>query len=178
LTVVRAFRLDEDVDDALKKISEEEGESVNVMVNRTLRKFVEWDSLAVKFGMVQITRQELVKMLDSLTLEQAREEGVWVGADVFEPLVRYLQPTEDFASVIGSLELLSRYTGRFDLTHSVAGSKHLVVIHHSMGANWSAFYEGAGSTVLRDLLKLDCKSSTTDELCSFEFELDDRKVGG
>ena len=172
MTVVRAFRLDEDVDGALKKISEEEGESVNVVVNRTLRKFVEWDRPAGKLGMMQISRQELVKMMDSQTPEQAREQGVWVGAEVFEPFVRYLKPDLDFASVIGALDMLSRYSGRFELTHSVAGRKHLVVIRHSMGANWSAFYEGAGSTVLGDLLKLDCKSSSTDELCSFEFELE------
>jgi ADP-ribosylglycohydrolase len=178
LTVVRAFRLDEDVDEALRKISEEEGESVNATVNRTLRKFVEWDRTAGKFGMMQISRQELVKLMDSITVEQAREQGVWVGAEVFEPFVRYMNPVVDFAAAITSMELISRYTGRFELSHSAAGSKHSLVIHHSMGANWSAFYDGAGSTVLRDLLKLDCKTTTTDELCTFEFELEDGKYEG
>jgi hypothetical protein len=178
LTVIRAFRLEEDVDEALKKTSEEEGESVNVIVNRTLRKLIEWDRPAGKLGMMQISRQELVRLMDSRTPEEARDEGMWVGTEVFEPAVRYLNPTVEFATVMSSLELLSRYTGRFELTHSVAGRKHLLVIHHSMGANWSAFYEGAGSAVLRDLLRLDCKTSATDELCSFEFELEDEKHEG
>ena len=172
MTVVRTFRLDQDVDEALKQISEEEGESVNVIANRTLRKFVEWDRPAEKIGMMPMSRQLLIRMMDTQTLDEARSLGSWVGIDIIEPEVRYLHAEMNLDSFIRLLDLLSRYSGRFRFDHTVAGKKHVMVIHHSMGPKWSAFYEGAGSRVLKELLHIDFVSSTTDELCSFEFTLE------
>jgi len=172
LTVIRTFRLDQDVDEGLKQISEEEGESVNVIANRTLRKFVEWDRPAGKIGMMQISRQELVKLMDTLTVDEARAQGSWVGIDVVEPVVRYLHEEMNLDTFVRLVDLLARYSGRFRFDHTVAGGKHVMVIHHSMGPKWSAFYEGAGSRVLKDLLHIDMVSSTTDEICSFEFTLE------
>jgi len=176
LTVIRTFRLDQDVDEALKRISEEDGESVNVIANRTLRKFVEWDRLAQKIGMMQISRQELVRMMDTLTVDEARALGSWVGSDTVEPQVRYLNAEINLDTFVRLVDLLARYSGRFKFDHTVAGGKHVMVIHHSMGPKWSAFYEGAGSKVLGELLHIDFVSNVTDELCSFEFTLEGRET--
>jgi len=171
LTVVRAFRLDEDVDEALRRASEKQGESVNVLANRILRKFIEWDRPAEKMGFVEISRRELVKLMDTQTADQAASLGVWAGSDILEPLVRYLNPSVNVGTFISSLELISRYSNRFTFDHTVEGRKHALVIRHSMGQKWSAFYQGAGSAMLNDLLHINFDSSITDELCSFEFEL-------
>ena len=172
MTVVRAFRLDEDLDEALRRASEEEGESVNVIANRILRRFVEWDRPAGKMGLMEISREELVKLIDAQSTDQARSLGAWVGIDILEPFVRYLHPTVNLGTFIDSLELLARYSNRFEFDHTVEEKKHMLVIRHSMGAKWSAFYEGAASSMLRDLLHINFESSTTDELCSFKFELE------
>ena len=171
MTVVRSLRLDEDVDGALRKISEE-GESVNVIANRTLRKFVEWDRPAEKIGMVQVSRQVLVKLMDAQNLDEAKSLGAWVGIEVMEPFVQYLHTSLSLETLLSSLELLSRYSGRFTFDHQVTGAEHMIFIRHHMGIKWSSFYDGAVTSVLKDLLHIDCESDLTDEFCSFKFRLD------
>ena len=119
-------------------------------------------------------------MMDTLTLDEARSLGQWTGTDILEPQTRYLQTEMNLENVIRVVDLLGRYSGRFRFDHTVAGRKHILTIHHDMGPKWSAFYEGAASKVLRDILHIDSAFSATDELCSFEFELpgvDERKAG-
>jgi len=176
LTVIRTFRLDQAVDEALKRISEEEGESVNVIANRTLRKFVEWDRTAEKIGMMQISRQELINMMDTQTVDEARTLGSGVGIDILEPQVRYLHAEMNLDTVVRFIDLFARYSGRFKFDHTVVGKKHVMVISHSMGPKWSAFYEGAGTKVLKELLHIDVITRATDELCSFEFTLEGKEA--
>jgi len=177
MTVTRTLRLDEDLDEALEKMAREEGESVNALASRSLRKLVEWDVLADKLGMVQMNAGTLVRLIEPLTEEEVRDLGSWVGKEVWEPFItyRYLTATPDTA--LQSLQLLSRYASRFRVDYSVKAGRVVVIIRHSMGIKWSAFYEGAARAVFEDLMRVGIVSHITDELVTIEFQAQDESKG-
>src|SRR5215467_15379980 len=74
-TVTRTFRIDRDVDDKLGGLSTEERVSMNQIANKALRRYVEWESNAEKFGTVTTSGSTIKKFFDYLTVEQAKEMG-------------------------------------------------------------------------------------------------------
>src|SRR5436189_6468448 len=77
--VTRTIRLDGDTDRALSGLAEKERVSVNFLVNRALRKFIEWDVYAEKFGFLSLPASMITKMMSYLSDEEAKEMGRWPG---------------------------------------------------------------------------------------------------
>ncbi len=75
-SVTRSVRIEKDADERLRKLADQSDTSVNTLVNRALRKFVEWDAYGEKFGFVTFPGIILVKMMDLLTEEEATERVI------------------------------------------------------------------------------------------------------
>jgi hypothetical protein len=170
-SVTRTLRLDEDVDAALERLSEESGESVNAMAGRALRKLVEWDRLAETAGLVVISPLTLAKLMNAQTLEDARALGRTIGSEVWKPIIISNFGEVNLTSTLETVRLISRYMGRFDFHYVTEGSKSVVTIRHSGGIRWSAFYLAAADSIFGEILGLDCRSSMTEELVTLEFNM-------
>src|SRR3989442_6755630 len=86
-TVTRTFRIDRDVDRKMEGLSSEGRVSMNQMANKALRRYVEWEVNAEKFGTVTTSASTIRKFFDYLTIKQAKEMGTcW--ADVQSPRLR------------------------------------------------------------------------------------------
>ena len=64
-TTLRTIRIPQELDNALKSISKERGISVNTFVSMLLKKYVEWDKYADRFGYVTLTRESLRRILQA-----------------------------------------------------------------------------------------------------------------
>jgi predicted transcriptional regulator len=169
MTVTRTLRLDDDVDKALEKLAEEEGESVNVLANKALRRLVEWDVRAEKMGLVSIERDALIRMMEPFTLEQAKELGRLSGRETWVPMMLYLYGNVSVDSVLKSRDVIDRYMLRFSSEYTFRDGKYHVTLRHSMGVKWSAFYAGAIEDVLPKMLGMDVVTTLTEDACFFEF---------
>ena len=170
-SVTRTLRLDDDVDAALERMAEESGESVNAIAGKALRKLVEWDRLAEKAGLVVVSPITLGRLMDSQTLEQAKELGEAVAVDVWKAVIMSNFGEVTLASVLNSIELISRYMGRFEFHYATEGSKRVITVRHAGGLKWSAFYSGAANHLFKEALGVECKTTMTEELASLEFEI-------
>ena len=65
-----SFRLDQDTIDGLHAISDKERVNVNVLANKALRRYVEYDFLAEKFGFITISKALLKTLFALMTEEQ------------------------------------------------------------------------------------------------------------
>ena len=78
-SVTRSVRIEKDADERLRQLATQGDTSVNTLVNRALRKFVEWDAYGEKFGFITMPAVILVKLMDCLTDEEASALGAWAG---------------------------------------------------------------------------------------------------
>lgn len=78
-TTLRTVRIPQELDNALETISKERGLSVNSFVSTLLKKYVEWDKYADRFGYVTLTRESLRRILnatdDNKLIESAQDYG-------------------------------------------------------------------------------------------------------
>src|SRR5213596_2674014 len=124
------FHLEIDTIERLTKEAEQQGLSVNVIANRALRKYVEWDVVSERFRVASTFSSLLVKLMMWVPEEHVREHGI-------VPRIRVL-------------ELFGRYGRMFHFDQATTGSTRILTLLHGMGRKWSLFYEGMLETMLSE----------------------------
>ena len=170
-SVTRTIRLEKDLDETIQRIAEEERVTVNSLVNKTLRKFVDWDVYAEKFGMVALTPNLLVDLMERQTEIEARELGRRAARQSARGAIESIYAEFTLASALGFIRLFGRYGGRYKFEDTVEGRKHVVLIRHGHGLKWSSYYEGIIRGLLEDELGLKVDVQVTPDVCLARFEL-------
>src|SRR5207247_7901534 len=115
-SVTRSVRIEKDADERLRHLAEQGDTSVNTLVNRALRKFVEWDAYGEKFGFITLPSAMLLKLMDCLTDEEARELGIWAGENLVKEYFRFcLDEVTREAVIEGFASYLLMYVRTFSI---------------------------------------------------------------
>jgi predicted transcriptional regulator len=69
----RIIRIDTEVSEQLDALAQKDKVGVNVIANRSLRKYVEYDAYAEKFGLVTISKGLLKTFFSMMSDEQAKD---------------------------------------------------------------------------------------------------------
>ena len=146
------FRIDSDVSEKLAQLSESENVSMNVITNKALRRYVDWEANAEKFGTVTTSASTIKKFFDYLSESQAKEMGLWWGENQVPGIVTYFFKKFDLESVLKALEFLGAQYGRaFTFDHSFDGKTHTLIVKHDMGYKASVFYAEAAKAAFAHL---------------------------
>jgi hypothetical protein len=163
-SVKRTIRIDYDVNHKLQGLSSKQRTTFNSLLNRALRRYVEWDVFAENFGLVTIQQQMWKTLLSQLTDKEARELGRRIGAQSTMDFVTYYFHKFDLDSVLQAFRLLgTEYMRNFQFVDFGDGDGvRTVVLRHSLGPTASGFY----SESLREIcnqLQVGVEIEETDE---------------
>ena len=137
----RIFRIDTDIGEELDELARKDKVNVNVIANEALRKHVEYDSYAEKFGLVTISKDLLKTLFGLISDEEARALGKKSGEQTGVALVSFWFKKFNPENVIRSFErIASHYNRNFKFEHSNNGQEHLLILRHDSGPRASAFY--------------------------------------
>ena len=139
-SVTRTLRLDEDVEAGIVEMAEREQFSFNLLANRALRKLVEWEDKAGKFGFMQVPTSLVEKVFSILTDEEARELGREAGTNSIPEMVLFWFKKFNAENALKALELIGSYGNAFRLQYTLDGETNTVVLKHDRGPRVSAFY--------------------------------------
>jgi hypothetical protein len=163
-SVTRTIRIERDVDEFLRKFGDSEGVSVNLLVNKAIRRLVEWDIYADKFGLVALPASLVERMMAHLTDEEAAELGRWVGRNVLPEFMTFWFKEVSLQSmVVGFPRLTSRYGRAFEYEEHAKEGKWTVILKHGAGGRWSIYYEELLRTSFQELLKTPVQTEKTDD---------------
>ena len=163
-SVTRTIRIERDVDEFLRKFGDREGVSVNLLVNKAIRRLVEWDIYAEKFGLVALPASLVERMMEHLTEEEAAELGRWVGRNVLPEFMTFWFKEVSLQSmVVGFPRLTSRYGRAFEYEEHAKDGKWTVILKHGAGSKWSIYYEELIRTSFKELLSTEVTTEKTDD---------------
>ncbi len=135
------FRIDTEVAEQLDELAQKNKISVNVIANQALRKHVEYDAYAEKFGLVAISKGLLKTFFSLLSEEQARAVGRKSGEREGVALVTFWFKDFNLESVIKSLDrVASHYNHNFEFDSTHDGQDYVAILRHDCGPRASAFY--------------------------------------
>src|SRR3989442_15063105 len=94
----------------------------------------------------------LVKLMDCLTDEEARELGVWAGKNLVKEYITFwFKEVTPETLLEGFPKLLAKYGRAFDFEEIVEEDSRAIILKHRGGAKWSTFYEEQMRTAFRYL---------------------------
>lgn len=171
-SVTRTIRIDSDVNQALEALAGKERISVNLLVNKSLRKHVEWDAYAGRFGFVTLPSTLLIRMLDSMPVAEARSLGAWAGKNFVKEFVLFWFKEITVKNVLSALSLLgSVYARAFQFEYARHGAVHTMILKHGAGRKASALYEDLLTSVMKDLVGIDVRVESTENQVVATFEV-------
>jgi hypothetical protein len=150
------FRLDSKVIDEMQREANQNEISLNVLVNQTLKKYTEWGRYENKIGMMPVPKLMLSSLIDR-AIEIAKKTGILndtnlepyrylvikeaanTAYDLMKDAVLFMRKDYNLWTVLSVLQEYMKVSG-IDSDHRIeSGRKHVFVIKHELGQNWSLF---------------------------------------
>ncbi len=157
----RTIRLDGDVLFKIEELAKQESVSISFIINKALRRHVEWEIYAEKFGFMMTFTARMRRLYDSLSDEEARTLGRQSAENEYSEFINFWFKKIDFDTTLKALDLLgSEYSRNFKFDHSYDGNVHTIIFKHDRGARTSAYYAEIAKVLFNRLnLKVDAVES-------------------
>ena len=179
------FRLDSTVVEELQRDANEGEISLNVLVNQVLKRYVEWDRYENKLGMMPIPKLMLATLIDEAMqlaadakitdLESYRAKIVNNAAQtalkVMKDSVLFMRKEYSFWTVLDVLRQYMKVAGIISDHRIEMGRKHVFIIKHDLGENWSLFAKELLSKIFIELAQVRAEISTTPKTVRAEISL-------
>ncbi len=143
-------RIPEDLHRIIQIEAREENIGFNTVVNRLLRKHVEWDRFANRFGMVSLSRETIVSLLDAIDDEKIEEIAQSLVPKIKE-MVDFWFQSSDLESWIKFLTLISKYGGEGTVFANTSGPQTKLHLRHGLGSKWTRLFAVPIETVLTEM---------------------------
>ncbi|WP_415281107.1 hypothetical protein [Candidatus Nitrososphaera sp. FF02] len=181
------FRLDQSVLDELQREANHNEISLNVLVNQILRRYKEWGRYEVKTGLMPVPKVMLSSLINN-AIDHARKAGLKedeiaryrddlvkeaakIAFNVMKDSVLLMKQSYNFWTVLNVLQEYMKVSG-INSDHRIeAGGKHVFVIQHELGENWSLFTKELMSLIFENLAKVKPDITTTNNTTRAEVVL-------
>ena len=169
------FRLDSMVIDELQTEAGNREISLNVLVNQVLKRYAEWDRYENKIGMMPVPRMILSNLIDK-TISIAKSSGIKdvdlyrdeiikqaaeLAFTLMKDSVLFMKKQYNLWVVLSVLEEYMKVSG-IKADHKLEGSrKHVFIIQHELGENWSLFSKELLGLIFEKLANVKAEFNVT-----------------
>ena len=169
------FRLDSYVIDELQRDANQNEISLNALINKILKLYVEWGRYEQKLGMMPIP-QNFVSSLIQETIRLAENNGISI--DPYkEKLIKYsanvafstikesvilMRKKFDLWSVLSVLEEYMKVSSITSDHRIESERKHIFVMQHDLGEYWSLFAKELLTLIFYNIAHVEAKFYTTE----------------
>ncbi|HDQ05908.1 MAG TPA: hypothetical protein ENN36_04185 [Candidatus Bathyarchaeota archaeon] len=143
-TVTRTFRIRHEWDSVLQEEAERQGVSVNVLLNKLLRKYSLYSRWSNRNNDAAFPRQTLREILKAVQIESLAEAGTKSGAlDAVNIANSMGLPLnyESFTYLVTEHLGGPHFARWFQCFHHTQGNKDIFHLQHDLGHKWSVFLE-------------------------------------
>ncbi len=169
------FRLDTNVLEELQRDADQAEFSLNVLVNQVLRRYVEWDRYENKLGMIPVPKSLLSGVIDQ-TMKLAADAGISelefhrnkivksaaeTAFNIMKESVLFMKKKCSLWTVLSVLEEYMKVSGIVSDHRIEVGRRHVFLIQHNMGENWSLFAKELLYMIFTELAEVTAEISTT-----------------
>ena len=169
------FRLDLKVIDELQTEADNMEISLNVLVNQVLKRYAEWDRYENKIGMMPVPRVILSHLVDKCMsvakssgikdVNHYRDEIIKQAAELAFTLMKdsvlFMKKQYNLWVVLSVLEEYMKVSG-IKSDHKLEGSrKHVFIIQHELGENWSLFTKELLALIFEKLANVKAEINLT-----------------
>ena len=169
------FRLDDFIVNSLQEEADRREVSLNVLTNQIFRRYVEWDKYETKIGMMPVPKVLLATLIEK-AISIAKENGLRdidpyrdaivkeaarMAMNMMKDSVLLMKREYNIWTVLGVLQEYMKVSG-INSDHRIeAGRKHVFVLQHDLGTNWSGFTMELIRMIFEELANVRAEVSAT-----------------
>ncbi len=168
-TETMSFRLDSNILDKIRKESESQGISLNVLANRIFSRYTEWDMFEPKVGMVPIAKPIVSALFKKLTEKETVELAEKIGHSIVSDIATFMKGTMDVDSFVSWFVTRMKISD-FEMNHTEENRKHTYIIKHDFRYNWSLYHKTVLQLIFNDVLEKRIDSEINDNMMKIVFE--------
>jgi hypothetical protein len=163
-TVTRTFRIRAEWDEVLKKDSESQGISVNVLMNLILQRYACFDRLARGRNFISLTKHAFRNIIEDIPLEHLALAGENTGSKDAQDILDMLGLPSNYDSFA---YLVTNHFGGpncamwFNCYRHFLENRDLFHLQHNLGREWSVYLQKYLVSYLKTL-KIDCETKIYD----------------
>jgi hypothetical protein len=171
------FRLEQTVIDELQREADLNETSLNVLVNQILRRYRNWGRYEAKIGMMPVPKVVLTTIMNN-AMEHAKKAGLKeaeitkyrddmtkeaasIAFTVIKDSVLLMRQHYSLWTVLSVLQEYMKVSGIASDHRIESGGKHVFVIQHDLGENWSLFSKELLNKVFENLANARADINTT-----------------
>lgn len=152
-TVTRAFRLYEELNEALEEEAERQGISVNALHNQIIRAYAMGRRYEEQYETMVIPRRTMLSILE---LRDANKAGELTGTLLPKNWLTMAGFPLDLNSVLYfTEEIMGRYREWFKCDHHIVKNEHVLHLRHDVGREWNIFLGSYMKAMFKSVLDLD-----------------------
>jgi hypothetical protein len=171
-TVVRAIRIDTELDKEINDAADRKGLSFNLLVNQILTKYTEFDRVAEKLGFIGFSPSSLKNFLNLISNEETETLGAASGfaGQNAKQFANILVGTSDLRGYVETLKLMEKYIRAFSLEVSSSDGHYQLIMSHSLGIKWSHFLKGMMVATLGEIYGVTPEFEITENFVTTRFQ--------
>lgn len=164
-TITRTFRISSEWDDVLKEESARQGVSVNVLVNKILRRYSLFSRWIDRNSDIILPQRNLRGIINAAQTEKLAEIATNSGAPAVMDILNMMGCATSYDSF--SHLLTQHYGGPnfarwFHCFHNTQGTKDVFHLQHDLGRGWSVYLDNYFTAFLKSLEKVDAETKVYD----------------
>ena len=105
-----------------------------------LKKYIEWDKYADRFGYITLTRESLRCILHATDDNRPIQSALDYGSTVPKEFLMFWFKELNIDSVLTALSLRCKYANVAQYELKIDGRNYIIILHHDLGIRWYEFF--------------------------------------
>jgi len=163
------LRIDEGIAKSLQNDSQLQDISLNTLINKILKRYVEWDSYEPKVGMIPMAKPVITTLFNMMTEEEILDLVSNFGKSVVQDIAYFMKMKSDPDSFLTWFEIRMRRSF-VEFNHLQENDRHIYILKHDLGYKWSLYHKKILERIFNEIFNNPVSIVISDFMLTIQFE--------
>jgi hypothetical protein len=163
------LRIDEDITKLLQNESQLHDISLNTLINKILKRYVEWDSYEPKVGMIPMAKPVITTLFNMMSEKEILDLVSNFGKNVVQDIAYFMKMKSDPDSFLTWFEIRMRRSF-VEFNHLQENDRHIYILKHDLGYNWSLYHKKILERIFNEIFNKHVRITISDFMLTIQFE--------
>ena len=163
------LRIDEGLAKSLQNDSQLQDISLNTLINKILKRYVEWDSFEPKVGMIPMAKPVITTLFNMMSEKEILELVSNFGKNVVQDIAYFMKMKSDPDSFLTWFEIRMKRSF-VEFNHLQENDRHIYILKHDLGYNWSLYHKKILERIFNEIFNKPVSIVISDFMLTIQFE--------
>ncbi len=163
------LRIDEDIIKLLQNESQLQDISLNTLINKILKRYVEWDSYEPKVGMIPMAKPVITTLFNMMSEEEVSDLVLNFGKNVVQDIAYFMKMKSNPNSFLTWFEIRMRRSF-VEFNHLQEDGNNIYILKHDLGYNWSLYHKKILEKIFNEVFNKPVKIAISNFMLTIQFD--------